>query len=355
MIAETLNGGGKKSRIIGLDLIRCCAILFVIAGHFFMNTKFHNTEFDGFSMFIQGTIIPLFNVNVLLFMILTGYLNKNKTVSVDYYKSGIRVIAAYLFFSVVTIFFRKYCLHEDMSWLQWGLKILDFSAIPYGWYIEMWIGLFLLTPFLNMLYKAIPTKRQKQILIATLYLLTALPDLFNRYGFHLVPGFWAQCFPLTFFFIGVYISEYNPEIKKWKLIVCILALCLINPLFNILYKALSGPHSMIQIAGGPWGVFGTVIAVAFFLLLYRVDFQNTAARKIFSKISVLSLDMYLCCWIFDQLIYPYFMDRFFVSQSQFGIWFFVIIPILFIGSFAAAWLKDIIFKFIKKLFRISYI
>lgn len=112
---------------------------------------------------------------------------------------------------------------------------------------------------------------------------------------------------------------------------------------------------MIQIAGGPWGVFGTVIAVAFFLLLYRVDFQNTAARKIFSKISVLSLDMYLCCWIFDQLVYPYFMDRIFVNQSQFGIWFFVIIPILFIGSFAAAWLKDIIFKFIKKLFRISYI
>lgn len=268
----------------------------------------------------------------------------HKTISKRYYKGCIRVLVAYLFFSIITILFRKYYLHEDLSWLKWILKIFDFSAIPYAWYIEMWIGLFLLTPFLNMMYKAIPSQRQKQILILTLYVMTALPDLFNRYGLHLAPGFWASCYPLTFFFAGSYIHEYRPRVDSWKLWLIILLLCMINPVFNVLFVH---NHTLIQIAGGPWGVFGTVVAIAFFLLFYQTDFKSPVLRKSLTKISLLSLDMYLCCYIFDALVYPYFMERYFVCQSQFGIYFFIIVPILFVGSFVMAWAKDILFRWLK--------
>ena len=349
-----VNGGGKQGqRIIGLDIVRSCAIFFVIAGHFFsLNTQFVRTDYVGISMFIQSLFPYLFYTGVPLFLMLTGYLNSKKTVCKDYYKSCIRVLAAYLFFSILTLIFKTQYLGQDLSWREWIGQILRFNAIPYGWYIEMWIGLFLLTPFLNMLYKAIPTKRQKQILILTLYALTALPDLFNRYGFHLVPGFWAQCFPLTFFFIGTYINEYKPQFNKLRLIACILSVCLVNPVFNLIYEAISGPRPMIQIAGGPWGVFGTVIAVAFFLLVYQIDFSNTTARKNVTKISLLSLDMYLCCYIFDALAYPYFKEHFWIDQSQFGPFFFIIVPIVFVCSFATAWAKDIIFRLAQYLYRL---
>lgn len=344
---QQIRGGQKscQTRIIGLDLIRSFAILFVIAGHFFvLNTPFRTTTFDGISMFIQALFNPLFQTGVPLFLLLTGYLNTNKTVSNRYYKGCVRVLVAYFFFSVITILFRKYYLHEDLSWLKWVLKIFDFSAIPYAWYIEMWIGLFLLTPFLNMMYKAIPTQRQKQILILTLYVMTALPDLFNRYGLHLVPGFWASCYPLTFFFAGSYIHEYKPRVDRWKLWLTMLLLCMINPVFNALFVH---NHTLIQVAGGPWGVFGTVVAIAFFLLFYQTDFKSPMLRKSLTKISLLSLDMYLCCYIFDALVYPYFMEHYFVSQSQFGVYFFVIVPILFAGSFVMAWAKDTLFRWLR--------
>ena len=295
-------------------------------------------------MFLQALIFPLFLTGVPLFLMLTGYLNTNKTVSKQYYKGCIRVLVAYLFFSIVTILFRKYWLGEDFSFRHVIGSILRFNAIPYAWYIEMWIGLFLLTPFLNMMYKAIPTQRQKQILLLTLYVMTALPDLCNRYGLHLVPGFWDSCFPLTFFFAGTYIHEYKPRFESWKLWLTILSMCLINPVFNVLFVH---QHSLIQIAGGSSGVFGTVIAVAFFLLFYQTDFKSPAIRKSLTKVSLLSLDMYLCCYIFDALVYPYFMNHYFVSQSQFGIYFFIIIPILFVGSFLMAWLKDYMFRLLK--------
>ncbi|KAA3696113.1 acyltransferase, partial [Bacteroides salyersiae] len=302
-----MRGGGQnpcQTRNVGLDLIRSCAILFVIAGHFFsLHTAFKTSTFEGTSLFIQATISFLFYTGVSLFLLLTGYLNTNKSINKKYYKGGVRVIISYLLFSLITIIFRKYYLHESLSWIQWGLKVLDFSAIPYGWYIEMWIGLFLLTPFLNLLYKAIPDQKQKLILVGTLYIMTALPDLLNRYGVHLVPGFWQQCFPLTFYFIGAYIHEYKPTIRKGWAWMIILGICLINPIFNLIFIH---NHTLVQICGNSNGVFGIPIAVLFFLLFYQLDIHSKMNKKILAKISVLSLDMYLCCYIFDAIYYPYF-------------------------------------------------
>lgn len=343
------RGGGQKScqnRAVGLDLVRSLAILFVISGHFVsLNTPFRQTIFEGASMFLQGSAMPLFATGVPLFIMLTGYLNANKTVTRKYYRGCVRVLFAYLLFSAITILFRRYYMHEELPWLQWCLKVLDFSAIPYGWYIEMWIGLFLLTPFLNMLYKAVPTRRQKHVLLLTLYLMTALPDLLNRYGLHLVPGFWVKIYPLMFYFAGSYVREYSPQPAKWKLMAIIVLLCIINPTFNVLFV---NNHTMISPTGGFAGVTGTVIAVAFFLLLYKVDFGLPWLRAALMKVSVLSLDMYLCCYMMDRLVYPYFLEHYFVDQSQFGIYFFVIVPILFAGSFAIAWVKDTICKAVSR-------
>lgn len=318
----------------------------VIAGHFFvLNTPFRETIFDASGMFGQGLVYLLFNATgVPLFIMMTGYLNAHKVeCNRKYYKGMKRVLISYLLFSVITILFRKYYLYEDLTWIQWGLKILDFSAIPYGWYIEMWIGLYLLIPFLNLLYKAIPTQKQKLILLVTLYVLTALPDLLNRYGLHLVPGFWQSVFPLTYFFIGSYVREYEPELKGKKIVVAIiaiLAICAINPVFTMLFAK---EHTMIQIAGGSNGVFGTIVAVLTFILLYKIDIRNVWTKKVLTHISLLSLDMYLCCYIFDKIFYPYFIERYFVDQAQFGIYFFVIVPLVFVASLLTAQVKEWIF------------
>ena len=333
-------------RIAGLDLIRVIAIFSVIAGHFFvLHTPFNQTVFNESGLFLQGTAYLLFcALGVPLFMMMTGFLNAHKVeCNWKYYRGGIKVIIAYLFFSIITLAFRTFLLDENLSWVNWGAKILRFNAIPYGWYIEMWIGLYLLTPFLNLMYKAIPTKRQKQILLVTLFVLTALPDFFNRYGYHLVPGFWQKVFPLTFYFIGSYIREYEPRLtgkKIWAAIAVVVLVCAINPIFNMLFVQ---NHVMVQIAGSSHGIFGTIVAVLMFLLLYKVDIKNYVTTAVLKRISLLSLDMYLCCWIFDKLFYPYFLDRYFVSQSQFGKYFFVIVPLVFLSSLVVAQLKEWLF------------
>lgn len=330
-----------RKRSTGLDLVRTIAILFVIAGHFFINTPAHTAIYGGMSMFLQGMGRTLFMINVPLFLILTGYLNLGKTISEKYYKSMLSVLISYVFISLTTILFREYFCHEHQSAVRWLLSITDFSAINYAWYIEMWIGLFLLTPFLNILWHNISTKRHKHILIVTLYVLCAVPDMFNRYGVSLVPGYWELIYPCAFYFIGAYIKEYKPDINRWRLGVFILGCCLINPVFNTLFIS---NHSMIQLAGDGNGMIGMPLAAAMFLFVYRTDFRTSWVTTPLAYISRYSLDMYLASYMFDIAYYTYFKEHFFVNQGQFGSWFFVIVPLVFVSSFMFAFLKSGLFK-----------
>ena len=101
----TLRGGDKKcakQRTTGLDIIRSCAILFVIAGHFFsLHTSFRTTNFEGISMFLQACITPLFSTGVPLFIMMTGYLNANKTVGRKRDRKGVDSLPVFFFIDFV--------------------------------------------------------------------------------------------------------------------------------------------------------------------------------------------------------------------------------------------------------------
>lgn len=182
MIISNVQSTIQKKRVAGLDILRVMAIACVIGGHYFLNanTDFNQTPFNTSIMFLLGMLQTYTAIGVPVFLMLTGYLNLNKTEpSCKYYRGIWRVLIAYLFFSVLTILFRKYYLGQEKSIFHWCHAIAYFAAIPYGWYIEMWIGLFLLTPFLNKLWHAIDTKRHRQLLIVTLFLCSSVPHFTN--------------------------------------------------------------------------------------------------------------------------------------------------------------------------------
>lgn len=341
------DGGGNTistipSRSFGLDLTRVFAIFAVIGGHFFsIHTDFRSSPMDDMSMFIQSMAQSILNCGVPLFIVLTGYLNINKIISRKYYSGIWRVLLAYLIFSIVTLIFRHTAMGESITLVSGIKSILNFSSFMYAWYIEMWIGLFLLIPFLNILYKGIGNKRHKQLLISTLAVMTFLPIFTNRYDQHILPAFWTSIYPLSFYYIGSYIREYRPEINKWFGLGIILAIGALPGFFTML--AAPG-HSQIHILGDCFGIFGAIEAVLIFIILYDLNYQNYVVSRIIYWISLLSLDMYLCCYIFDVIVYPWFKDRYFVDQSSFGIYFFIIVPIVMLGAFTLSLIKRMFFS-----------
>lgn len=61
---------------------------------------------------------------------------------------------------------------------------------------------------------------------------------------------------------------------------------------------------MLHLIGDGNGIFVMPMTVFFFLLFYRINIKSEWLKKAFAWISVLSLDIYLFSWIFDQVVYP---------------------------------------------------
>jgi hypothetical protein len=101
---------------------------------------------------------------------------------------------------------------------------------------------------------------------------------------------------------------------------------------------------MLHLIGTGNGIFGIPLATMFFLVFYRTNIHNNLIQKAFSKISILSLDMYLISYIFDNITYGWFRSQFEYEPSLWGILFFAIIPTIFVGSFLFADAKQKIFK-----------
>lgn len=323
-----------------LDLIRSVAILFVMSQHFMLNSHFWNASFDGLSMYLQGFFLIIFQVAVPLFLFLTGYLNCNKSLDNKYFLGGKKVLYSILFFVITWCFFRIFVLNEKFTFYNLVTSILTLKIIRYSWYIDMWIGLFLITPFLNILYHALDI-RQKQMLISVVTLITIIPGMINRNSFSCIPNYWTIAYPIVYYFTGAYVREYDLNIPKKisaTIVLCIPTLCCVLNIF------ISGGGKFVSFTGGNDSLLMFFTSLLFFLLLKDVKIRSIYLKSFLRVVSKRSLDMYLCCGIFDLLLYPNFLCHCYDNQNQFGLFYFVIIPMEFILTFLVATIKEHLLK-----------
>lgn len=141
-----------KTHITGLDVLRALAIASVVGGHFFMNTAFGRTPVDTPSMFMQNAMQYLLTtIGVPLFLMLTGYLNCTKRLTVGYFPKLVRVLVSYVVISVVSYAVLLAVGAEAFSIKGFVNGLGGFNIIRYSWYINMYIGLFLLIPVINII------------------------------------------------------------------------------------------------------------------------------------------------------------------------------------------------------------
>ncbi len=294
-----------ESRDSSLDLVRICAVLGVIAVHFFGRSGFYQSVIEGTSMYFMITGRNLFMYCVPLFLILSGYLMNRKTLSRHYYQGLLKTLRIYILASIAnTIGYSLQGYHTTPK--SFFFSLLDFSACPYGWYIEMYIGLFLLIPFLNQLYHLLAPK-QKVVLILTMLLLTALPPTLNNTQ-KMMPAWWEAFYPITYYFIGCFIYEYKPHIKKRILGAFLFVHVVIGG--YVAYR-LSYQRSF----SGTWqdhgALFTLINTVCIFLLITEIDTSNwrVSIKHALQYISGLTLGTYLVSSSVDNALYAELINK----------------------------------------------
>ena len=356
--------GNVKSRSVNLDIIRCVAVFSVVSIHFFLNNGFYKTKVVGEKMFLLVLGQTFFSVCVPLFMILTGYLMSRKTLSAGFYKGIVKTLGIYVLASIVCLLFKYLYLHQPITAKTAFFGILDFTGANYAWYIEMYIGLFLFIPFLNILYAGLRSQKQKLWLIATLIICTVLPTLLNNFDLvtegwfrnppmskdytELVPNWWDRVYPFTYYFIGAYLREYDIKIRKRTNLLLLGGSVLLFSVFNYYrsYRSTYDRGTFIQ-----WGGFETLIlTVLLFVLLNHLKTDRLPAwiKAGFAKISDISLGIYLISYVFDQIFYPFLLENVPKMTSRLP-YYLVIVPCVFLFSAAVSSLLNIVYSGIEKL------
>lgn len=293
-----------KERSPGLDLVRTLAIGFVLVTHAISYTGVMSTPAS--SPAFLGYLVMRFAAmaGVPLFLLLSGYLCCEKKLSRHYYGGVLSVVLSYVVIAAASVILAS--LSGAQRYTVWeGVRgILNFTAHGYAWYVEMYLGLFLLIPFLNLIFEGLQSARARRVWILTLAVLTFLPPTLESFrvggaALDILPDYWRAIYPLTYYFIGAYIRRHPPKLSRltrWVLAGIATALpCVLC----YLYTVRDGSYAWYMMNG-----FASVTAafsgVAYFLLLYDLPVAGKPVRFVLAEISVCSFEMYLFSYITDQ-------------------------------------------------------
>ncbi len=393
-----------ERRDSSLDIIRIVAAFTVLSVHFFLHNGFYGetvtgmgpleglfsffstgnySDLHGPQMFIMVQMRILFGVCVPLFMILTGYLMSKKELSRSYYKGIRKTLIIFVLATIFCMLFKS--IHETPSakaafynfnfeamfeaikgtgkydLKHYILGTLDFTGANYSWYIEMYIGLFLMAPFLNLAFNKLKSKRQRQVLVATFLFLTMIPTVFNIFNFDtaswwmtptendtfqkLVPAFWMGVYPITYYFIGAYIRRYGIKLKTKPMLILFLicqflfgAFCFFRS-YGTTFK--SGTYVYW------YGFTPCILATLLFVLLSRIKTKNwsPAVKTVLWKVSDLALGIYLMSFVFDSLIYDVLKKSVPVMVDRLP-YYFITVPLCFLLSMVASFILNALEKLI---------
>ncbi|MBQ9839034.1 MAG: acyltransferase [Oscillospiraceae bacterium] len=280
----------------GIDLLRCIGLLFVNALHAFLYNGFYYEHQTELILWGANSFRWLFFTCNGIFMILTGYLKTATPWGKKYYKSLWLVLIGYLLTCVISFPIRHFLIGEHLTLLQWLEKMVTFAN--YAWYIEMYIGLLLISPFINLALDKLNTKQQT-LLALTMVILTAVPTVTPL---NIAPDYWTALYPLTYYTLGAVIQRCRPSIHPLlALVVVLLTVCGLG-----LTTLLTTDAGFSKGYGQGYGGFWITLAVVFLLLsVYRLRIPKGAAR-VLRWLSGGCFEGYILSRLFDVWIYGQF-------------------------------------------------
>ena len=250
-------------REAGPDLIRVTGVFFVVSLHQFLYNGFYSQLQTGFQMWTADVFRWLFFCCNGIFMMLTGYLKSQKPFDKRYYRGLIPVLVSYVLCCVIIFPLQHLLLTEKLPFSEWIDKLVGFGN--YAWYVEMYIGLILFSPLINLGLGAIREEKQLKLIAAVLFCMTALPGITPL---NLVPDYWTSLYPVTYYVLGAVIRRLRPKVKPWQGIGAALAMCMVLAGISILTAPKGFSSGYTQGYGGFWT---TLITLTVFLGLYRVN------------------------------------------------------------------------------------
>lgn len=317
----------------------------VFCVHTFLNNGYYNTAIDTPIMYIGTYIRQFCMIYVPLFIMLTGYLHSGKEINLDkkHLLKLLKVLVPYTIITILTYFVLN--TYNRLNGRTLISLLFGFEDNGYAWYIEMYIGLFLLIPFLNASWNALKTKEKREGLIIALIFLCFIPNLVNAF-YPAFPNYWVIIYPIAYYFTGMYLKEYGLNMKAHNKLFTIGISSVVHFIMAItLFK-----ENLWSECNAYHNIFCFINSVMVFDLLLNIKTDNIKAktRKAIANTADAVLPAYMISYIVDLIVYGMYVNNF-ISTVEMRI--LCMIPIIFITATLSISLGKIITRLTNILLR----
>ena len=353
----------KKVRQSNFELMRIISMIFIIIYHIIFHGKLlQNTT--GTIKIVLTIMLFISLIHVNSFVILSGYFKYDKDFSI---KSFFKTFNAAWFYKILFASVLLFTGIYELSKVQYLKSLNPFDLAGY-WFIACYLIMDILSPFINILIKNMNQKTHRKLIITSIFCFSIFSFLSsNTFGSN--DGFTVIQF-IILYFIGAYLAKYpienNTHFKNYSknklqllLLVGFIFFIFINYLFyNFGITLENQTNQIIQFVGNQitnytmhYNCIFVLIQTICYFLLFKTFTINS---KIINFIGKLTLGVYL---VHDNpyiqvLIYKYL--RFdtgdvLITSPKIIIKVLVFALGIFIVSAFIEYIRQLIFKFIKKL------
>jgi len=338
-----------------LELLRIVSMIMIITLHFLghggvlTSVRIFSPVYY-FAWFFEGISYVAVNCYVLIsgyFLVVSGF-NLKKFL----------VILGQVFFYSVGIYFVLVYIGQ----IEFNSKALVLSFLPVlskqYWFVTIYIGMYIMSPFINLAIRAMTSKQHLICIIMTTFLFSIWPNIFFFSGTLSFGGGEGVVWFIVLYLVAAYLRlYYQPSYKMKKYIYIYIIITLLLPLSRFMISMLS-ITSLSDIFSADLFIKGSSIfysynsilvypsSIALFVLFLNINIKNEYFKKVILLFSPLTFGVYL---IHDNkhmrfVLWEYVNAPLYISQWYFPIFMVVIIMLIYLACSFIEKLRKTLFR-----------
>lgn len=328
----------RKDRQTGPDLIRILAMVLITMIHYIGYSGILEAEaFGSVNHLLLTALHSLSKAGVNLFVLITGYFMASKTVTIQ---KVVRLLVDVGFASVILLVFGAIFSTAPLSASNLVRGIFPFTTFSY-WYVNTYVLLLLIAPFLNKIIRDLGEKRHKGLLIfwgILICILLVMNPFVNAtvYIGHSNGIVWFAFLYMT----GAYLKQYALRLPKYGYAVvggCSLCALVVIELIS---DKLHLPAQMQLLENN--SIFVFLLSLSIFVLLKDVKLSNQKVGNVLFVLSSASFFIYLIQE--HVMIRPWIWKQLHITDFA-GSW---MLWVHFAGSVLLLWPIAILIKFLSQ-------
>ena len=285
---------GKALRNLNVELLRILAMLLIVLGHCIGHNHLAETFGGGIRYilkFIQIVTFPATNC----FVLITGYYQSRANFK---FRKLLLLWLQLLFYSIVLYGICVGFLGEPFRPIELLKALLPVSGNQY-WFLRVFLGLYVLSPFLNGLAKTLEQKQFQKLLVINFILFSLWRTFIPFSATLLADGGNSIIWFMALYLTGAYLAKYPPEVSRRSICLALLGFIAIAftgwLVLDIISNrlGLNGKGTSLLTEFTAFPIYGSAICALLLAVKAGASSANSNVRCLVTTISSSVLGVYM--------------------------------------------------------------